>query len=215
MTGSGAGGVIAAHEAGLAHPAAEDGALPVSFAGQVPTAWAGADGLVAAPHYLEVATKASARFVESVAGTEAAGHWVHGDTGHLAWNLTALLLLGSIVESSRRWLLPLGLLAGSIGVDLWLWTGLPGIVRYCGLSGALNTLLILALWTTWKRSGHWLVWAIGLGSLLKILVEMADGRALLTQTAWPSVPSAHLAGWLVGCLLVALNRWRPARPGWA
>lgn len=143
------------------------------------------------------------------------GHWVHGDTGHLAWNLTALLLLGSIVESSRRWLLPLGLLAGSIGVDLWLWTGLPGIVRYCGLSGALNTLLILALWTTWKRSGHWLVWAIGLGSLLKILVEMADGRALLTQTAWPSVPSAHLAGWLVGCLLVALNRWRPARPGWA
>ena len=82
-TGSGAGGVIAAHEAGLAHPAAEDGALPVSFAGQVPTAWAGADGLVAAPHYLEVATKASARFVESVAGTEAAGHWVHGES-HLA-----------------------------------------------------------------------------------------------------------------------------------
>ena len=76
-TGSGAGGVIAAHEAGLAHPVAEDGGLPVTFAGQVPQAWVEADGTMSPAHFLEVAAKASARFLESVGE---AGPWRHGES---------------------------------------------------------------------------------------------------------------------------------------
>lgn len=140
------------------------------------------------------------------------GHWIHSDATHLGWNVAALLLLGGIVESFDRRQLPLGLAAGGIAVALWLWVGLPGIERYCGLSGALNTLLILALWAEWRHSRHWLVWLIGIGSMLKILVEMAGGGALLTQTTWPSVPPAHLAGWLAGCVLLLRLGLRPARP---
>jgi len=139
-------------------------------------------------------------------------HWIHSDAGHLAWNVAALLLLGCIVESYRRWLLPLGLLAGSLAVDLWLSLGTTGIMRYCGLSGALNTLLILALWAVWRRSGHPLVWIIGLGSLLKIVAETVTGQALLTQAAWASVPLAHLAGWIGGCTLLLLYRSHSVRP---
>ena len=77
-TGSGAGGVIAAHEAALVEPAAEDGGLPVTYEAQVPASWAGTDGTVAAAHVLEVAAKAAARFLAGVA--EAAGHWAHGES---------------------------------------------------------------------------------------------------------------------------------------
>jgi len=82
-TGSGAGGVIATHEAGLAHPQVDDGALPVTFSGQVPQAWADEDGTMGTAHYLEAAGKASARFVQSVAGDAGTGRFVHAES-HVA-----------------------------------------------------------------------------------------------------------------------------------
>jgi rhomboid family GlyGly-CTERM serine protease len=139
-------------------------------------------------------------------------HWIHSDAGHLAWNVGALLLLGSIVEAGGRRLLPLGLLAGTVAVDLLLWWGVPEMSRYCGLSGVLNTLLVIALWTAWRRSNHWIPWAVGVASLLKIVAESSSGQALLTQTAWAGFPMAHLAGWLAGCMLVMLARSRGALP---
>lgn len=140
------------------------------------------------------------------------GHWIHSDSGHLAWNVGALALLGSIVESAGRRLLPLGLLAGTVAVDVLLWCGAPEMLRYCGLSGLLNTMLVIALWIAWRRSSHWIPWAVGIGSLLKIVAETGSGQALLTQTAWTSFPMAHLAGWLAGCIWVLLATSRTALP---
>ncbi len=82
-TGSGAGGVIAAHEAGLAHVQVDDGALPVTFSGQVPQAWAGADGTMGTAHYLEVAEKASARFLDSLGANAGGGRYAHSES-HVA-----------------------------------------------------------------------------------------------------------------------------------
>ena len=65
-SGSGAGGVIATHEATLGHPETDDGALPVSFSGQVPQAWADENGMMGTAHYLEAAAKATAHFVAGV-----------------------------------------------------------------------------------------------------------------------------------------------------
>jgi rhomboid family GlyGly-CTERM serine protease len=133
-------------------------------------------------------------------------HLVHSDAGHLLWNMAGLAILGAIVESrlGRGWLLA-GLLAGCLAVDLTLWSALPGMSRYCGLSGALNALLVPTLVGLRHQTGPGLSWLIGGGSLLKILIELAAGQALFTHTAWASVPLAHLAGWILGAALVAVR----------
>jgi rhomboid family GlyGly-CTERM serine protease len=139
------------------------------------------------------------------------GHLVHSDLEHLAWNLAGLAILGPIVERHLgRKLLLVALLLGSLLVDLALWTGMPWLKHYCGLSGVLNTLLLGALAALWRRSAP-LVLLIGAGSLAKILWEMLAGQALLTQTAWASVPVAHLAGWLAGLLMLLAMRPVQAR----
>ena len=130
------------------------------------------------------------------------GHWVHSDPAHLGWNLAGLLLLGSIVEMHGRHRLVAGLLVGVLGVDLMLWLGLPELAAYCGLSGVLNSLLLLALAGLWKSATAPVLLATGILSLLKIWSEISAGQALFTQTAWASVPEAHLAGWLAGLALI-------------
>lgn len=130
------------------------------------------------------------------------GHWMHSDGGHLTWNLGALLALGWIVEARNRVALLAGLLAGTIGVDLMLWLALPELTRYCGMSGVLNTVLLFALATLWRDATAPVLLATGMLSFAKIVVEIWSGQALLTSTAWASIPQAHLAGWLIGLVLI-------------
>lgn len=133
-------------------------------------------------------------------------HWVHSDSGHLAWNLGALLVLGAAIETRSRHTIPVGLLFGSLGVDLLLWYQLPGLSHYGGLSGTLNTLLLLAIAALWQPANRVMLITVGVLALAKIIGEMALGQALLSDTSWQSVPQAHLAGWLVGLGLVIAYR---------
>ena len=48
------------------------------------------------------------------------GHWVHSDLEHAIWDITALLLLGVLFKARLQWRLPLALLVGTVGVDVWL-----------------------------------------------------------------------------------------------
>jgi rhomboid family GlyGly-CTERM serine protease len=139
-------------------------------------------------------------------------HLVHGDIVHLAWNLAGLLLLGTMLERVSRVLLPAMLLSGAMAIDLMLAAGLSEIAYYCGLSGVINALLVPVLADVWRRSRSPLVPAIALLTLAKIGVEMVAGQALLTETAWPSLPAAHLAGWVGGlpALLLCVRSHRVA-----
>jgi len=130
------------------------------------------------------------------------GHWVHSDLTHAGWDITALLLLGVVFEVRLRWRLPLALLIGTVGVDAWLWWGDPALQYYCGLSGILNSLLIVGLLQLWREFRHPLVVLTGVGAAVKILVEIKAGQALLTQAAWPSVPTVHAVGFLCGLVFV-------------
>ena len=96
------------------------------------------------------------------------------------------------------------LLAGTAGVDAWLWWGEPSLSIYCGLSGILNSLLIVGLLHLWCDFHHPMVLVTVVGAALKIILEIYIGQALLTQTAWPSVPTAHAAGFLCGLIMA----WR-------
>jgi len=129
------------------------------------------------------------------------GHWVHSDLAHAGWDISALLLLGGLFEARLKWRLPLALLAASMGVDAWLWWGDPWLNYYCGLSGILNGLLVLGLVFLWRDMRHPLVLFTAAGAALKIIVELHTGQALLTQTAWPSVPAVHAVGYVCGLLL--------------
>jgi hypothetical protein len=45
---------------------------------------------------------------------------------------------------------------------------------------------------------------------LKIVLEIEAGQALLTKTAWSSVPTAHAAGFACGLMLASatLRKWK-------
>jgi rhomboid family GlyGly-CTERM serine protease len=131
------------------------------------------------------------------------GHWVHSDLTHAVWDISALLLLGALFETRLQWRLPMVLLLTSLGVDAWLWWDDPALSYYCGLSGILNGLLIVGLLHLWRDTRHPVVLLTALGAVLKIFVEINTGQSLVTQTAWPSVPVAHAAGYLSGLVIAA------------
>ncbi|MGI9334483.1 MAG: hypothetical protein ACR2RL_15145, partial [Gammaproteobacteria bacterium] len=62
----------------------------------------------------------------------------------------------------------------------------------------LNALLGAGTMAAWHRHRGVLHLAILASAVLKALVEYRFGGALITQTQWPSVPGAHLAGLSAG-----------------
>lgn len=137
----------------------------------------------------------------------ATGHLVHGDAGHLGWNLAALLILGGLLETTpglgRSGLL-LALLAGTAAVSAALWWGMPGLDRYCGLSGVLNTVYVLLLAGLLRQTGQHSLLLLLAANALKIAVEAAAGGALFSDPFWPPVPAAHIAGFLAGLAVLPL-----------
>ncbi len=126
------------------------------------------------------------------------GHWVHSDPSHALWNISALVFLGLLFERRLRSDLLISLFVGTVTVDAWLWWGNSSLAYYCGLSGILNSLLIVGLVRFWQDYKHPLVLFITMVAVIKIAAEVFIGQGLLTHTAWPSVPTVHAAGFLGG-----------------
>lgn len=122
------------------------------------------------------------------------GHWIHADTGHLAWNVAALAVLSWIIEARSRRLLLWGVLLGTVAVGVWLASPLCDIARYCGLSGLLNTLLGIALYLLWRSTASPVVLVVAALCVVKLALEIALQSSLFTTISWPPYPLAHLAG---------------------
>jgi len=133
------------------------------------------------------------------------GHLVHGDAGHAFWDIGALAAIGTMMESQGRWRMAGALLAGVVAVNACLWWFMPGLDFYCGLSGVLNALFVVAIADLWKMYRHPVFLFGGLGLGAKLAVEMALGQSLFVSTVWPSVPLAHLAGCIGGLALLAVT----------
>lgn len=135
-------------------------------------------------------------------------HFVHISLDHLAWNLIAFLILGSIIEQTSRKVLGLSLVAGIISVNVYLLT-LFEMGAYAGLSGVLNSLLITALYFLYKQPGYRLASILTLiASILKIAVEYCYDLSLFSKLPWPAVPEAHIAGFAGGVILVLVLELR-------
>ncbi len=132
------------------------------------------------------------------------GHFMHADSEHWLWNNLALLALGGFIEYYSRRLLLFSLIAGILMVDALLLSPLCELRFYCGLSGILNSLLIMALWLAWKAShSGWVLFSALLG-MGKLGLEMTLNQSVLTQISWPPYPASHLAGAIAGIATVSL-----------
>jgi len=133
------------------------------------------------------------------------GHLVHADLQHLGWNCLGLLVLGSLIEQYSKSAWWTALFAGIAAVNALLLSPFSQLDYYCGLSGVLNSLLLVVLWFEWRRTHSWLVVFITVGAVAKTLIEVASGESLLTHIDWPPYAWSHVAG-LIGGLLVVLTQ---------
>jgi rhomboid family GlyGly-CTERM serine protease len=133
------------------------------------------------------------------------GHLVHADLEHLLWNSLGLAVLGAVIEYRSRASLLAALGAGMVFVSALLLSPWSPLVYYCGLSGVLNTLLLVALWQEWRISRSWLLISIALGSVAKLIFELSQGVSIVTNVSWPPYAWSHLAGLTAGLAVVWVN----------
>ena len=135
------------------------------------------------------------------------GHFVHVDGNHLAWNVLGLAVLGWLIERHSRTLLAGALIAGILAVNLLLLSPLAQLDYYCGLSGVLNALLVVALWLEWRsKPSPWIV-VLALACMAKVAFEIVTQNAVFSDIGWPPFAWSHLAGMAGGIGLLAI--WQP------
>ncbi len=135
-------------------------------------------------------------------------HFLHTDLAHIGWNLLAFLCLGWLGESVNRIRYALSIAAGIVAVDCWFAWFNVGLRYYCGLSGVLNTVLLVTLYALRSTIAPRWLFAFAALVALKIGWEWHTGIALFTATQWPPAVGAHIAGYLAGVILVAAYAWR-------
>jgi rhomboid family GlyGly-CTERM serine protease len=130
------------------------------------------------------------------------GHFMHADLQHLLWNCLGLAVLGTLIEHHSRNLLIAALGMGIVFVSALLLTPYAQLDYYCGLSGVLNTLLLVALWLEWKFTRSWLIIIITCGIIAKTLIEVSQGTSIITHISWPPYAWSHVAGLAGGLFLI-------------
>lgn len=139
------------------------------------------------------------------------GHFTHADLRHLWWNIVGLAVLGTMLERHSRTLWWAALLIGIASVSSLLLSPFSQLENYCGLSGVLNTLLLVLIWLEWRTSRSWLMVMIGIGSFAKVAVEVYLGESLVTNISWPPYAWSHAAGLAGGLIIIWFQNTRLSR----
>ena len=138
------------------------------------------------------------------------GHLIHASWNHLLWDAAALVVLGAICEREQRRSFVACLAASAIALSLCLWTTMPDLAIYRGLSGidsAVFVFLAVVLLRQSLAAGQkW--WSAGIvtvlcGFGLKVAFEYATGRTLFVDSgaaAMTPVPLVHLVGGMIGAI---------------
>lgn len=134
------------------------------------------------------------------------GHFIHSDPEHFALNLFALCILGACIEQHSRRLLIICMGTGMASVNVLLLSPLSDIQLYCGLSGLLNTLFVVAVCLMARRQPHPVFGLLLIAAISKALLESSLDLALFSNTTWPPYAPSHLAGLAGGGTLVALHQ---------
>ena len=141
------------------------------------------------------------------------GHFMHADLQHLLWNCLGLAVLGTLLEYRSKTVLLAAFSNGILFVSALLLTPFARLEYYCGLSGVLNTLLLVALWLEWKLTRSRLIILIACGCIAKVLIEVSQGVSIMTHISWPPYAWSHVAGLIGGLFLIWMQAWPKPRPG--
>jgi rhomboid family GlyGly-CTERM serine protease len=136
----------------------------------------------------------------------ASGHFTHADLKHLLWNCLGLAVLGTLIEQHSRTQWWAALFVGIASVSALLLSPFSQLENYCGLSGVLNTLLLVLIWLEWRLARSWLMIVIACGSIAKVVIEIYLGESLLTNISWPPYAWSHVAGLTGGLIVIWLQK---------
>ncbi len=134
------------------------------------------------------------------------GNFIHLGWGHLALNLSGLLLVGWLFggrQSPLEWLV--ALLVSSLSTGLGLYWFSPQITWCVGLSGALHGLMVVGA-IDWIRAGDRLGFLLLLGLGGKLVAEQLYGGSGLSEqiTGSAIVTDAHVWGAAGGLIFASL-----------
>ena len=142
------------------------------------------------------------------------GHLTHFEANHLAWDVGALLLLGTAAERESRRRLVWTLLASASAISAAVWWWQPQFVQYRGLSGLDSALFGLVAGALFRqgRCASALVGSLALfGIAGKSAIELATGSPVFAAGTYAPVPLAHLVGLAAGLSFAFVN-WKTNAP---
>ncbi len=137
------------------------------------------------------------------------GHFVHWTGDHLAWDLAAFLLIGSLMERVSRRLLLATLALATVIISTQVWFLEPAFVTYRGLSGLDSALFMALVVDQVAVAARRRAWTMAVGPIIafaglsaKFAFEAVTGQAVFVASgaAFVPVPSAHVAGALAGAI---------------
>ncbi len=130
------------------------------------------------------------------------GHFAHCRFEHFFWDVLAFAILGAVIElNAWRDFIP-SLIVSCLGVSLWLFLCEGASETYCGLSGALNGLAVVAAVVMWRQAKSRTYLIVILALMGKIIFELITHQTIFTDLSAQSVPAAHLVGFISGGIYV-------------
>ena len=145
------------------------------------------------------------------------GHLTHWSVSHLFWDMLVFLVLAGTIERFNRRQLLTCFAIGSFFISLLVFSILPEMTYYRGLSGIDSGLFMLLLVVLYRRntSGRKVMHKIpyiliGLFFVGKSALELSTAQTLFVQPSslFIPVPLAHLGGAFVGGVIGNLHSKR-------
>jgi rhomboid family GlyGly-CTERM serine protease len=142
------------------------------------------------------------------------GHLTHWSVSHLFWDMLVFLVLAGIIERFSRRHFIICFAAGSLIISLLVFTMLPEMAYYRGLSGIDSGFFMLLLILLYRRNAdeHNLLHKIpylllGLLFIGKTAFELSTAQTLFVQSSYLfiPVPLAHMGGAFVGGIIGTLH----------
>ncbi|KPA16204.1 rhombosortase [Candidatus Magnetomorum sp. HK-1] len=126
------------------------------------------------------------------------GHFVHITFSHFFWDLLAFIILGSIIELNSKIDLFLSLILGCVFISIWFCALESKWPSYCGLSGTLNGLLVVAVVPLWKKTKDNMLILVLFATLAKIVFETITNKTVFVSSPVNPIHGAHIVGFIAG-----------------
>lgn len=135
------------------------------------------------------------------------GHLVHWSLGHLLWDGLTFAVLGWLLNRLAPFALELLMAIGAPLISVGVIVAEPDLALYGGLSGLDVALWVAVCLAIVRRRvdpvTSALAWLLLAGCVVKVGFEIATGQVVFADGSFLLVPSAHVAGAVLGWSMIA------------